>query len=81
MMHGITRTVAVEDLSPAEIATVFCGYDADQQAAFLSEIARIIAEWDGIGWCMQSYAISLKVTDKGRDVVRTLAGHVLGDEA
>ncbi len=72
---GLTRTITVEDISPQELAELFCDMYADEQAVFFAEIASITAKWPGAGWCQQSCGIADKLNRAGRDVIKTLADH------
>lgn len=53
----IERTITLNDLTPRELAVMFCDQDAESQAAFFSEVWQIARNWSGAGWCQQSYSI------------------------
>ncbi len=73
----LIRKIEIDDITPAEAARIFSEMFADQQAEFFAEVGRIAKEWPGAGWCMQSCSISHAITEEGRAVIETLAGHVL----
>ncbi len=75
---SITRTITLDDLTPAEVAEAFCELDGDQQASFFQHVGLIAREWPGAGWCQQSYAITENLSPGGREVIETLANHCLG---
>lgn len=76
-MATISRTHEIDDVTPAELAGVFCGWFAEDQAEFFAEIWRIAKAWPGAGWCQQSCAINGKLSADGRDTIKTIAAHVL----
>lgn len=73
----VTRTIELTDIQPTELAEMFCNMDDTEQAVFFEHIGVIAREWPGAGWCQQSYSINKNLTDGGREVIRTLAGHCL----
>ncbi len=79
MSPSITRTFHISDISPQELASLFTAMFDDAQAEFFAEIGRIAKDWPGAGWCMQSCCIAGKLSDEGRAVIETLAGHALDD--
>ena len=54
----LPRTFEIGDITPEELATIFCEMDGEQQARFFSTVGKIAATWPGAGWCVQSCAIS-----------------------
>lgn len=72
-MVELKRTVTIADITPAELASLFCGMYADEQAAFFSEIGRITSAWPGAGWCQQSCAISENLDKRATDAILKLA--------
>ena len=76
-MPVITRTVEVNDLSPHELAALFCEMSNDGQANFFERIWEIAKDWPGAGWCQQSFAINEVIADAGKDTIITLARHIL----
>lgn len=72
----ITRSIVIDDLTPAEIAQLFAGQDSGGQAEFFTELAKITAGWPGAGWCMQCAHIKDLMTPEGRQIVTTLAEHI-----
>ena len=79
MSANVTRTVLIDDLTPEELAALFCELHSAGQAAFFSEVWRLAKAWPGAGWCQQSYSIARDIDDDGRNAIRTLAGHVCED--
>lgn len=74
----VSRTIKLADLTPAELAELFCEMDSDQQAEFFAGIKLIAAKWPGAGWCQQSCDIARSLDADGREVIEKLAEHVLG---
>lgn len=74
---AVTRTIELADLTPAEVARLFCDFFGDQQVEFFANIQRIAAEWPGAGWCQQSYGIARIINPAAREVITKLAEHVL----
>lgn len=72
---SITRTITLDDLSPAEIAYAFAEMNDEQQAQFFSEVGRIAATWPGAGMCQQAYAIADHLDASGTYVIERLADH------
>ena len=65
----LTKTVEIE-LSPLELATVFCEMDAEQQALFFSHLYGLTMEWEGnIGNQLQAISDSPMLSDGGRFVM------------
>lgn len=75
---SITRTIEVNDLTPAELAELFCEMDSHQQTEFFETINGLAAKWPGAGWCQQSCSIADSMTSGARFVIEKLAEHVLG---
>lgn len=73
---SITRTFEISDITPQELAAVFCKMWAEEQAAFFTAIRPIAATWPGAGLCQQSYAINQALDTDGRFVLETLASHL-----
>jgi hypothetical protein len=71
----ITRTFAIVDLSPDELAAVFAGWGAGKQAAFFDSVGRIAETWPGAGMCMQALHIAAGLTPTGRYVIERIADH------
>lgn len=78
MTAAVTRTVTIDDLTPQEVAQLFCGFFDCGQAAFFNEVARISATWPGAGWCSQAFAIAdnSALTVEARRVIEQLAEHL-----
>jgi hypothetical protein len=76
----VTRTVEVNDLTPAEMAELFANMWADRQADFFSYLWEIAAEWPGTGWCQQSVSIIQKAGPNAREAIRTLASHLPAED-
>ena len=74
----VLRTIELADITPAELAELFCEMDGIQQAAFFAEVKPITDKWPGAGWCQQSCGIADMLDDAGREVISKLAEHVLG---
>lgn len=74
----ITRTIELADITPTEIAELFCEMDGEQQADFFRMVGFIAKSWPGAGWCQQAYAIAQSVEVTGRATIEKLAEHVLG---
>jgi hypothetical protein len=76
-MGAVTRTIELDDLTPEELAALFCDLDDDGQAAFLNRVGEIAAGWPGAGWCIQSLCIvqSPDLSDYGKRVIERLADH------
>lgn len=69
----VTRTIALDDLHPGELAEIFANYASDDQARFFNTLAIKVKDWPGTGWCMQSSEIAPKLTHDGKAVVTKLA--------
>lgn len=74
-MKSITRTITLDDLTPEELAELFCKMFADEQAAFFAKVAQIASTWPGAGMCQQACAIAKHLDDEGRSVIERLAEH------
>lgn len=55
---GLTRSITIDDLTPEEMAYLFCEMDSRGQARFFTRVGEMAANWSGAGWCQQSCAIS-----------------------
>lgn len=77
----ITRTFEIADITPEELAQVFAGMYADEQARFFAAIKPIAAQWPGAGWCQQSHGIARNLNADGRFVIDTLVAHIRDDKA
>lgn len=75
----ITRNITVDDISPAELAALFCDYGDQEQADFFAAIKPITDKWPGAGLCSQSNWICRLLNDDGRFVLSTLASHLPAD--
>ena len=76
----ITRMVSL-DLTPAELAQVLAEMPSEEQAEFFNELAIATSDYGGLGWCGQCAYIVEDLTDSGRRVIETIAGHVLAKDA
>lgn len=72
----ITRTVRIDDLTPAEAAKIIAHWPSDEQSAFFDALWVEGRDWPGTGWCMQCCHIAETLGQDGRKFVETLAGHV-----
>jgi len=73
---SVTRTVAINDLTPQELAHLFTGMDSVNQARFFANIWTIAKAWPGAGWCQQSCAIIEKADADARSAIKSLAEHL-----
>lgn len=71
----VIRTINLDDISPEELAQMFCEMDSGQQSEFFSHVWTISRAWGGAGWCQQSSWIAAELDHDGRDAVKTLADH------
>lgn len=80
---AVTRTIEINDLTPAELAVLFAAMDASQQAMFFSQVWHIARSWPGAGWCQQSCEIAncADAYAGTRDFVTTLAAHFVEEAA
>lgn len=76
MNKQVTRTVTVNDLTPEELASLFCQLCNDEQARFLTAVCREAMDWPGTGWDGQAAAIAQKSDAEGRSVIGSLAYHM-----
>lgn len=76
VMHNITINVAI---TPQELASAFCEFGSEEQAAFFAAIKPITDEWPGAGLCSQSLFINQDLDADGRFVLETLASHLPKD--
>ncbi len=72
----VSRTIELNDLTPSEIAKLFCDLHGDDQADFFKHVWLIAKTWPGAGWCQQSCDIASHLNADGRDAITTLYGHV-----
>lgn len=75
---AVTRTLTLDDLSPAEVAELFCDMNSSDQAEFFNAVAEIARSWPGAGWCQQACEIirSKDLDDRGRRAIGSLAEHL-----
>lgn len=69
----ITRSITIADITPQELANVFAGMWAEEQAEFFGHVWEIARAWPGAGWCGQSSAIAKALTPAGKDCIAKLA--------
>ena len=69
---AIRRTFEIGDITPEELATIFCEMDGEQQARFFSTVGKIAATWPGAGWCQQSCAISEYIDKSATETIMKL---------
>ena len=69
----ITRQITLDDITPEELATVFAGMWAEEQAAFFAKVWQIARNWPGAGWCHQCSAIAPLLDQDGKDCIAKLA--------
>lgn len=74
---SVSRKIELTDLTPGEVAELFCDFDSDDQVSFFEAIDQIAATWPGAGWCQQSCEIARSCSPKARAVIQKLAEHVL----
>lgn len=79
-MATLTRTIEIDGITPKELATVFAGYFAEQQAEFFDELYLIARGWPGAGWCFQSCNIVPHMTADARSAIVTLASHLPAED-
>jgi hypothetical protein len=61
------------EISPRQIARLFCDMDAIGQAEFFSEIASLIKDWpQGLGYQLVPVTECGELTDGGRNVMRVI---------
>ena len=60
--------------TPEELASEFCGLDADEQARFFNEIDKLSSKWDNGLFCFQMQALtdSEILTREGRCIMETI---------
>lgn len=70
----IKRRIDVElDLTPDELAAVFCGMDGEQQAGFFNAIAKYSDLWPApFPFQVQAIVDSLTYTEDARRIMRVL---------
>lgn len=79
--RNITRTIILDDLTPQELARVFSIMASDEQAAFFNALHGEVQNYGGTGWCGQCAWIVDDLDRGGRDIIKTLAGHVADKQA
>lgn len=72
---SVTRTIDLEDLTPAEMAEIFSRYFADEQAEFFNALWELGKDWPGAGWCMQSSNIVPELNEDGKRWLETFFAH------
>lgn len=72
----VRRTITLDDLTPVELAMLFCDFDSEQQADFFDAVGEISSQWGGMGWCGQCAQIVDDLTPRAARTIETLAGHV-----
>lgn len=74
----VSRKIDLTDLTPAELAELFCDLLSDGQAEFFNEVGAIAKAWPGAGWCQQSCSIvrAPELNDVGRQTIASLADHL-----
>lgn len=77
---AVTRTLEFNDLSPQELAELFCEMGSDEQAAFFAAVWQKSKTWPGAGWCQQSYGIAEQADNDAIQAIRTLASHLPADD-
>lgn len=77
---SVTRTFEIKDITPEELATVFCQMWAEEQAAFFTAVWSEAKRWPGAGWCQQSCSIVQATNSDAREAIRTLASHLPADD-
>jgi hypothetical protein len=75
-MASLTRTVEIEDITPDELAAVFCEFFAEEQARFFKAIAEEARNWPNSGWCGQACAIAKNIQPEALEVVKAIVDHV-----
>ena len=75
----VKRTLQIDDLTPEELAALFCDLFGDQQARFFSTVWKISKEWPGAGWCQQSCNIIKSADADALQAIKTLAAHLEQD--
>lgn len=73
---SVTRIIPINDLTPEELAALFCDMFGNEQAKFFGEVWRIAKDWPGAGWCKQSCDLVSHLTDEGREAIKVLAAHL-----
>lgn len=70
---SITRTFEIADITPEELALVFGGMWAEEQAAFFNALKPLTDKWSGAGWCKQSSSIAPLLNKGGTEIIAKLA--------
>ncbi len=76
---SVQKTIDVE-ITPRELAEVFCNMFDSEQAEVFSHIWDITKNWPGAGWCMQSCSIIGATDTNARAAISTLASHLPADD-
>lgn len=76
----VSRTIQVNDLTPRELAELFCDMFGDQQATFFTEVWKIARDWPGAGWCQQSCEIARVADVNAAQAIRALASHLSAED-
>lgn len=74
---AVSRTIVLDDLTPQDVADIFCAMNSGDQAAVFNEIGAIASTWPNGGWCVQACEIvrARELSDAGRKVIAALADH------
>lgn len=68
----IIRTQVISDITPAEAAAIFAGWDAEQQALFFNQVMIEAEDWPGGAWHSQAMHIESEMTEKAKSMIRDL---------
>ena len=61
------------DLTPEDLADIWCDLDSEQQAKFFNQVANISSQWDrDFPWQMQHITDESCLTAAGRDIMKTI---------
>ena len=80
MAMEITINVEQMELTPEELAFLFCEMGGQDQADFFAAIWSEAKKWPGAGWCQQSYDIARFAHNNAIQAIRTLASHLPADD-
>lgn len=71
------KIIAQIELTPEDLAEVFCKMDGQEQAAFFNEIASLSAKWKGTSFPFQAQAITdaENLAPAGRRIMRTIGDY------
>jgi hypothetical protein len=72
-----TKQIEAEiHLSPLDLAELFAGMMSDDQATFLSHVAHLSDQWEGLLVMQLQYISDSKnLTDKGRELMRLIGDY------